>query len=115
MILSSFELLLSLHICDSNLPVGSLSHSSGLESAVKSGIVNSNVESLRKFVILSFEQIISQYLPLLEVSHSISIFHKKNTELLIKNYREVDRLCNLVLSSNEVAHRASHMQGIFEK
>ena len=107
------ELLLSLHLCDSGLPVGSLAHSSGLESAVQSGFVTNDTESLTKYIVISLEQIIAQFLPFVDAAHQLTAQSFPNQSFNYDRFLILDNRCNLILSTNEVAHRASISQGIY--
>ena len=107
------ELFLSLILCDSALPSGSLAHSNGLESAFQSGFVTRDDESLQTYVVIALEQVIHQLMPVLDVAWTLGEELKidiKQDEV-IQKLVDLERQCAATLASNAVACRASINQG----
>ena len=115
--ISAFELLLSLHICDSGLPAGALAHSNGIESALQSGFILPTKESLTDYVKMILEQIVSQSLPFVDAARTICLKYKagdSNQLDWIDELCKIDSHIDTVLASNAVACRASIAQGDFD-
>ncbi|KAK6175693.1 hypothetical protein SNE40_014094 [Patella caerulea] len=99
--MNSLELLNLLQLSDSAFPIGSFSHSCGLESAVQHGLIKSK-DDLRSVIIACLENTGSFSLPFV-------------TEAYNKSWdsAEIQRLDNFhhISVSNHVANRASSKQG----
>ncbi|MEP7253420.1 MAG: urease accessory protein UreF [Ginsengibacter sp.] len=94
--MSSLNLVSLLHLCDPALPIGSFSHSAGLETYVQADIVNS-AETAKQFITnqLSFNLFYTD-------AALVSLAYDAMVEDNLSEVLELDALCNAVKLPKEI-------------
>jgi urease accessory protein UreF len=102
-----------MQLTDSSLPMGSLSHSQGLESALFYEFIQNECQSksLGRFLYLSLEQARHGMIPFLRTAWSTAEkYSNRSLVQLAQQYHTLDEYCHAYLV-NDVARRASINQG----